>query len=248
MSLSKIKNWILKYRFPSLLISATIGVLLSKYCYSFLYNFITNTDPASEKATPLLFVLLALPTGALLWLFRTHDTRENIHQDALFDALQMLTDNMVVRREIATQRLIDLTEKAPEYKETVKLAFIKVLKSFPKKNMPNPDPDIGSIVPETERRSYAQHMLKWFNSNNYTAEDLDLDGCIFELQDFTIEENNQKLFKLFTEKQFKNLSFIDSNIEEGFDLTDVKLKNTAYSYDTKFPNKFEPEKKGMQIQ
>ncbi|CAC9630348.1 hypothetical protein, partial [uncultured Gammaproteobacteria bacterium] len=184
MSLSKIKNWILKYRFPSLLISATIGVLLSKYCYSFLYNFITNTDPASEKATPLLFVLLALPTGALLWLFRTHDTRENIHQDALFDALQMLTDNMVVRREIATQRLIDLTKKAPEYKETVKLAFIKVLKSFPKKNMPNPDPQVKNTVPETERRSYAQHMLKWFNSNNYTAEDLDLDGCIFDLQDF----------------------------------------------------------------
>jgi hypothetical protein len=33
----------------------------------------------------------------------------------------------------------DLTEKAPEYKETVELAFIKVLKSFPKKNMPNPN-------------------------------------------------------------------------------------------------------------
>ncbi|CAC9576621.1 hypothetical protein [uncultured Gammaproteobacteria bacterium] len=58
-------------------------------------------------------------------------------------------------------------------------------------------------------------MLKWFNSNNYTAEDLDLDGCIFDLQDFTIEGNDPKLFKLFTEKQFKNLSFIDSNIEEG---------------------------------
>jgi hypothetical protein len=133
--------------------------------------------------------------------------------------------------------LIDLTKKAPEYKETVKLAFIKVLKSFPKKNIPNPNPgmkntwNIENTVPETERRSYAQHMLKWFNSNNYTAEDLDLDGCIFDLQDFTIEGNDPKLFKLFTEKQFKNLSFIDSNIEEGLI---SQMSNLAYFFSENF--------------
>ncbi|BAS67794.1 pentapeptide repeat-containing protein [Bathymodiolus septemdierum thioautotrophic gill symbiont] len=234
MSLSKIlaisiktkmiRTIILKWRFFSLALSSLLGVILSKYCHSLLYKFITNANVAPET-TPLLFVLLALPTGALLWFFRTHDTRENIHQNDLFDALKMLTDDMVVCREIATQRLIDLTEKVPEYKRNVKLSFIKALKSFSKKNLGNN---------KWERRTYAQHILKWFNDNNYTAEELDLNGCIFDLQDFTIEKRTSDLFKLFTQKQFKDIKFNDANLQ-GVNLKNVKFEQASLE-DAKLQN------------
>ncbi|WP_225879802.1 hypothetical protein [Abyssogena phaseoliformis symbiont] len=89
-------------------------------------------------------MLLALPTTTLLWYFRTCDTRENIHQNYFFDAFKKLTNNKVVRHEIATQRLTNLVKKVPKYKEEIKLAFIKVLKSFPRKSTSN-----------YERRTYA---------------------------------------------------------------------------------------------
>ncbi len=44
-------------------------------------------------------------------VLRTHDTRENIHQNNLFNALKILTDDMLIRRGIAIQRLINLIKK-----------------------------------------------------------------------------------------------------------------------------------------
>jgi hypothetical protein len=156
--MSKIKNNVLKHRFLYLILSVIVGILFAKFLYQPLYEFIIN-DCETSSVNSLLIALIALPTTAILWFFRTHDTRENIHQNDLFDALKMLTDDMVVRREIATKRLIDLAEKVPEYKEEIKLAFIKVLKSFPRQK----DDD--------KTKSYHGYMLDYFKEECKLTDD-----------------------------------------------------------------------------
>jgi hypothetical protein len=211
------KKLILEYRFISLFLSVIAGIFLAKYLYQPICEFITNACQTSS-VNSLLVALIALPTTAILWFLRTHDTRENIHQNDLFDALKMLTDNMLIRREIATQRLIDLAEKVPEYKKDIKLSFIKVLKSFPKKTT-----TVNGQSDESERRGYAQYILRWL-SDKYTADKLDLNGCIFDLQNFTIAKNKPDFFKLFSEGNFKKISF------NSADLTEVNLATANLQY------------------
>lgn len=190
--------------------SVGLGIILVKYGYSFLYEFITNSAPTIEKITPLFLILLALPTAALLWFLRTQDTRENIHQNDLFDVLTMLTDDKIVRREIATLRLLNLVKKVPEYKETTKLAFIKILKE-----------PVGND--DTERRTYAQHILNWLGKE-YSGEELDLNKCIFDNQDFIFKSHEINPFKIFTEQRYKNLSFINADLRK-VNLRDIDLQN-----------------------
>lgn len=211
-ALTYIKDKVLKHRPFYLFLSVIAGIFLAKYLYQPICEFITNACETSS-VNSLLVALIALPTTLILWFFRTHDTRENIHQNDLFDALKMLTDNMLIRREIATHRLIDLAEKVPEYKKDIKLSFIKVLKSFPKKTQSD----------ESERRTYAQYILRWL-SDKYTVNELDLNGCIFDLQDFTIAKNKPDFFQLFSEGNFKNISF------NSADLTEINLENANLQY------------------
>ncbi len=231
--MKKLISKYLCYRCIPLFLSAILGIFFAKWLYQPICDWMTSCT-CNPPINPLFLVLLALPTTTLLWYFRTHDTRENIHQNDLFDALKMLTDDKVVRREIATQRLINLVKKVPEYKKDVKFAFIKVLKSFPRKELNNNNWEL-------EKRTYAQYILKWFNDNNYTAKKLNLNDCIFDFQEFMIEERKSDLFKLFTdtERQFKNISF------KSADLSDANLSGAKYSQATKFPLSFQPENKGM---
>ncbi len=96
-----------------------------------------------------------------------------------------------------------------------------MLKGFPRKKIDN-------NTNETERRTYAQYILKWFNDNNYTTKELDLDGCIFDLQDFTIAKDELDLFKLFTEYSFKSIGFFNANLQNA-NLKNVKFKHATFN-------------------
>ncbi|WP_201342209.1 pentapeptide repeat-containing protein [Abyssogena phaseoliformis symbiont] len=86
-------------------------------------------------------------------------------------------------------------------------------------------------------------MLQWL-TNEYKASELDLDGCIFDLQDFTIKKDTSNLFKLFTERQFKNISFNKADLRE-VNLGNADLRSSKYSSRTKFPEGFQPKSKEM---
>ncbi len=127
--------------------------------------------------------------------------------------LSSLVDKKIVTREIATARLLKLSKNVPEYNDDIKIAFIKVLKAFPREKN------------ELLRRAYAQHILKWLNER-HQAKDLDLNHCIFDNQDFEISVS-ENLFQLFQNKSASMLSFEYANLTKanlrGADLTNADL-------------------------
>ncbi len=131
---------VLKHRFIALVIPTIVGIAIfglfayfQILCYLFL--FLTN----ERIITNLLIVTLSVPTFLILWVFRTHDTKkqlnkaqENIKQQDFHDALNMLADDKLISQGIAMQRLIKISEKNPEYNDTIKLAFIQRMKAINK--------------------------------------------------------------------------------------------------------------------
>ena len=87
-------QWIYKWRKSCLFLSALIGSASFYFFLSYwpeLAPYIGlegNSDSRIRASLALLF--LGLPLGYLLWLFRTHDTLENIHRPTFRDALQLL--------------------------------------------------------------------------------------------------------------------------------------------------------------
>ena len=122
---TKQKNWFkecfLENRFYMLVLGTVLGIalflvvkeydLLSKV---FFYSKKTNKNIETARfITNLLPVILGLPIILFLWIFRTHDTKEqldkaqtNIEQQDFHDALRMLADDKLISQEIAVLRLI----------------------------------------------------------------------------------------------------------------------------------------------
>ena len=145
---TKQKNWFkecfLERRFFVLVLGALLGIalflvvkeydLLSKI---FFYSQeITGYIEMGRFITNLAPVILGLPIILFLWVFRTHDTKEqldkaqtNIEQQDFHDALRMLADDKIISQEIAVLRLIDISKKNKIYDDTIKFAFIKRMKA-----------------------------------------------------------------------------------------------------------------------
>ena len=145
---TKQQNWFkecfLERRFFVLVLGALLGIalflvvqeydLLSKI---FFYSQeITGYIEMGRFITNLAPVILGLPIILFLWVFRTHDTKEqldkaqtNIEQQDFHDALRMLADDKIISQEIAVLRLIDISKKNKIYDDTIKFAFIKRMKA-----------------------------------------------------------------------------------------------------------------------
>lgn len=168
-------------RFMGLVIAALIGILIAVI-------WLERLTGDTRLGTSLTMLVLALPTFFCLWIYRTHDTRELIHQSELFEALRMLTQDELASREIATDILIRLSGKVPAYNIHIKTAFIMAMKGFEPK------------ADEKERRTYAQKMLVWIGDNmeELGVTDMDLKDLVLTNQDFVHEgvfksEHNHKV-------------------------------------------------------
>ena len=224
---TKQKNWFkecfLERRFFVLVLGALLGIalflvvkeydLLSKIFfysqemtgYIEMGRFITNLAP----------VILGLPIILFLWIFRTHDTKEqldkaqtNIEQQDFHDALRMLADDKLVSQEIAVLRLIDISKKTKVYDDTIKLAFIKRMKAPYKevdealaKTKISKDKDkeetqetealrLKIILKKIEYRTYAQYIFRWLGKR-YARDELDLIRLDLRNQDFTAKKGEE---------------------------------------------------------
>ena len=109
-----------------LVLGALLGIALFLFVkeYDLLSKVFFYSEETTENIekkrfiTNLLPVILGLPIILFLWVFRTHDTKEqldkaqtNIEQQDFHDALRMLADDKLVSQEIAVLRLIDISKK-----------------------------------------------------------------------------------------------------------------------------------------
>ena len=149
---TKQKNWFkecfLERRFFVLVLGALLGIALFLFVkeYDLLSKVFFYSEETTENIekkrfiTNLLPVILGLPIILFLWVFRTHDTKEqldkaqtNIEQQDFHDALRMLADDKLISQEIAVLRLIDISKKNKIYNDTIKFAFIKRMKAHKRK-------------------------------------------------------------------------------------------------------------------
>ena len=109
------KQWILAHR----LIGAAFGIVF----FCFLVIFFLGTDSRFTNSIALL--ALALPVFTLLWLFRTHDTREQINQAAYFKGSDNLASNELLKTVIGVRQLVELRKLTTEYDRSMVIAFEK---------------------------------------------------------------------------------------------------------------------------
>ena len=127
---NRIKQWFLENRFQYLIIAVIIGILLGNFwvkwdgCLTFLpYNLkeligIYDKNKGSGLDLSLITVLIGLPTLLFLWIFRTHDTCEQIEKtqnntltNILTHALDMITSNNLRRRSMGLIQLAQLKKQ-----------------------------------------------------------------------------------------------------------------------------------------
>ena len=241
---TKQKNWFkecfLENSFYVLVLGALLGIALFLFVkeYDLLSKVFFYSEETTENIekkrfiTNLLPVILGLPIILFLWVFRTHDTKEqldkaqtNIEQQDFHDALRMLADDKLISQEIAVLRLIDISKKNKIYDDTIKLAFIKRMKA-PYKEAKDMEMDLEKTFkePKRQRVSFSEgcgNTTKQKKSNKF----------LFQLEKLEIIEKKvvrrsyaQYIFLWFLEK-YKNKSLDLKNLDLSFQDFIVKDKN-----------------------
>ena len=107
-------QWIYSWRKICLLVFAFCGWYLfcafvnDELCPNLIQCIKIENAPNGRIRTSLALLFLGLPMAYLLWLFRTHDTRENINRPAFFDALRLLSGSSVKEKEFGLRQLAHL--------------------------------------------------------------------------------------------------------------------------------------------
>lgn len=191
----------------------------------------------SRLISSIQLLLLGLPIAIGLWVFRNRDKKEQIeqsyqqieksnkqieksnkqieqsiitiNQNKLFNALEDFTSDDILKIEIATQSLINLSKNFNIFDDEIKLAFIKRLKHLPE-----------SLNSKKIKLTYAQYILNWLADYQEKNKDkkLDLIGCDFSYQQFS-KKTNFDIFRNNLNK-FYNVNFYQSN------LSNTNLKET----------------------
>ena len=262
---TKQKNWFkecfLERRFFVLVLGALLGIALFLFVkeYDLLSKVFFYSEETTENIekkrfiTNLLPVILGLPIILFLWVFRTHDTKEqldkaqtNIEQQDFHDALRMLADDKLISQEIAVLRLIDISKKNKIYNDTIKFAFIKRMKA------PYETEEVKEVEREIEkykkdkfikaehnlqikkklikvrRRTYAQYIFRWLGERYRVEDKLDLVNLDLSYQDFRARDNDGKKIKHFKAKN-GNYFVLDFVNLTGADLRDVNLTEINFS-------------------
>ncbi len=114
---NKLKSWVLKHRFITLIIGSAFGLYIFNAYLDNNYFYIININQIDNKQliSSVAFVLLGLPVLILLWFFRTHDVRESIQKteestrtNILFNAQKLLFNNNLKDRTVGLILLLQL--------------------------------------------------------------------------------------------------------------------------------------------
>ena len=116
-------KWIYKYRKTSLALSAGISILLFCLFLCFWPDIAcyigTDEDFNNRIKASLSLLCLGLPIAYLLWLFRTHDTLENLHRRSFFDALKLLTSEEGSAKGMGLKQILFLRSKVKGYESEI---------------------------------------------------------------------------------------------------------------------------------
>ena len=114
---NKLKSWVLKHRFITLIIGSAFGLYIFNAYWDNNYFYIINISQIDNKQliSSVAFVLLGLPVLILLWFFRTHDIRESIQKteestrtSILFNAQKLLFSNKLKDKTVGLILLLQL--------------------------------------------------------------------------------------------------------------------------------------------
>ena len=108
------KKWFFNNRITYLLIFALLGFIAAVTFYKHSYFLLGAVDlTANERLNNSLFlIILSLPTLFVLWLYRTHDVKQQIEQSAeqinlsmLHKATDMVADKDPTRKSVGLKQL-----------------------------------------------------------------------------------------------------------------------------------------------
>ncbi len=126
---NRIKHKLLENRFWSLIGAAIVGILLGycwvkwNGCFTFTSFNLKETIGINKWTkglgldSSLITLLLAVPTLLVLWIFRTHDTRDNILTNILTHALDMIADRDYKRRSMGLIQLGQLKKQTQAFRD-----------------------------------------------------------------------------------------------------------------------------------
>lgn len=153
----------------------------------------------SGIASSMEIFIISFPILFSLWWFRTYDVREQIakaeeqiQQAQLFNGFNNLIKNSPLAIDIGVAQLLELSKLNNQYDSTIRLAFIRRLKTSPL----SPESKNDGAKKKYNRLEYAQHILIWFMNKGHSGGDRQPDDkryCDFENQMFV----TRKAFRAF---------------------------------------------------
>ncbi len=205
----KIETWTESkgMRFIILLLAAILGLYIGPKISAYVTQALCLSSNLKGYLEPVAVSIFVL---TLLWYFRTYDTRQKIYQDDLFKGLDNLASNNPVQVDVGVAMLIEISKKVPSFNKTIKVAFIRRLKSMPGEYKHK----------EGDFLSYAQHIMRWLIQHKKENKGIsfNLHGLDLSYQEFTIGADGEKII-------FKELLDYDS-----VDNHESLLKNLSLSY------------------
>ena len=113
-----VKGCILEHRKSALIVAGAIGLLLAFGVYNTVADWFNDTPTLKSSITILA---LSLPTLFILWMFRTHDTQENINNTTLFECARLLATKDSLSQKIALEQLAYLRRETSFDKKRIDL-------------------------------------------------------------------------------------------------------------------------------
>ena len=113
-----VKGCILEHRKSALIVAGALGLLLAFCAYNIVADWFDDTPTLKSSITILA---LSLPTLFILWLFRTHDTQENINNSTFFECARLLMAEDSLCKKIALEQLTYLKRTTSFDKEKINL-------------------------------------------------------------------------------------------------------------------------------
>lgn len=182
-----------RQRFTWLVFSAVAGFVVYQYCIP-IVEYVVGEIP-----NPLRQLPATLPTLALLWRFRTYDTRqqivqekEQIQQNYLTEGLRLLMTDDPLKITVGAEFLIEVSKQIRDDKfdAQVRIAFVNRLQHLPRLvHKDSTQEKLGNapvpvcISVKDARIPYALKIFEWLWFN------LDVDETIkLTFQNFSCEE------------------------------------------------------------
>ena len=119
-------DFFVKHRITSLFLAAGLGIVLFGCIYyllewcDFSKSFLGDNEYADLTRNSLSLLFLGLPTFFILWVFRTHDVREQIDNNIFFECVRLLASGeKEISTKVALGQLMYLRRKNPSYKKRI---------------------------------------------------------------------------------------------------------------------------------